>query len=79
MRSRITITDLDRPKESLEVELVASDKQGLTLAVPNTLVQFRMSRRGPSDFYVGSLGGRSYYFNPPPGDEVLLGSSLRLD
>jgi hypothetical protein len=63
---RIILADSDRPGETLEAEVISHDEAVLTLAVPNTTVQFRLLRRD-RDYvrYEGSLGGRNFYFVPP--------------
>jgi hypothetical protein len=61
---RITLTDIDRPGEALEVDIIAADETSLTLAVPNTSVQFRLFRHSRQAPYQGSLGGRSFCFIP---------------
>jgi hypothetical protein len=63
--THITLTDVDRPGETLEVEVVAGNESILKLAVPNTIVQFIVSRRGCEEPYEGSLGGRVFRFSPP--------------
>jgi hypothetical protein len=40
----------------------------LTLAVPNTSVQFRLFRQSRNAPYQGSLGGRSFCFVPLAGE-----------
>jgi hypothetical protein len=40
----------------------------LTLAVPNTSVQFRLFRHSRNAPYQGSLGGRSFCFIPHAGE-----------
>jgi len=62
---RITLVDVDRPGETLEVDVIASDEAVLQLQVPNTSVQFRLFRRDRTTAYEGSLGGRYFYFVPP--------------
>jgi hypothetical protein len=59
---RITLPDIDRPEEALEVDIIAADETSLTLAVPNTSVQFRLFRHSRQSPYHGSLGGRSFCF-----------------
>jgi hypothetical protein len=61
---RIAITDVDRPGETLEVDIIAADETSLTLAVPNTSVQFKLLRHSRRASYTGSLGGRSFFFAP---------------
>jgi hypothetical protein len=61
---RITLTDIDRPGEALEVDIIAADETSLTLAVPNTSVQFRLFRHSRQAPYQGALGGRSFCFVP---------------
>lgn len=62
MERRIAITDVDRPGETLEVDIIAADETSLTLAVPNTSVQFKLFRHSRKAAYTGSLGGRSFFF-----------------
>ncbi|WP_428990903.1 hypothetical protein [Methylocapsa aurea] len=64
MERRITLTDIDRPGEALEVDIIAADETSLTLAVPNTSVQFRLFRHSRQAPYQGALGGRSFCFVP---------------
>lgn len=60
MRNRIKLLDQDRPNEFLEVEVVEAHPDELWLAVPNTIVEFRLRRRG--SVFEGSLGGRAFAF-----------------
>ncbi|HEY8260598.1 MAG TPA: hypothetical protein VIG55_05255 [Methylosinus sp.] len=55
---------IDRPGEALEVDIIAADETSLTLAVPNTSVQFQLFRHSRRALYQGSLGGRSFRFVP---------------
>jgi hypothetical protein len=61
MRNRIRLLDQDRPNEFLEVEVLEAGRDELWLAVPNTIVQFMLRRRG--DVFEGSLGGRAYAYS----------------
>lgn len=61
MRNRIRLLDPDRPNEFLEVEVVEARPNELWLAVPNTIVEFMLRRRG--DVFEGSLGGRAYAYS----------------
>jgi hypothetical protein len=61
---RITLTDIDRPGEPLEVDIIAADGTTLTLAVPNTSVQFRLFRHSREAPFQGSLGGRIFCYFP---------------
>lgn len=54
---RITLTDISRPGEALEVDIITADETWLTLAVPNTSVQFRLFRHSREAPYQESLGG----------------------
>ncbi len=65
MDKRITLVDVDRPGETLEVDVITSDETVLQLEVPNTNVQFRLFRRDRNAAYEGSLGGRYFSFVPP--------------
>ena len=62
---RIILVDVDRPGETLEVDLITSDETVLQLEVPNTNVQFRLFRRDRNAAYEGPLGGRYFCFIPP--------------
>jgi len=62
---RIILMDVDRPGETLEVDLITSDETVLQLEVPNTNVQFRLFRRDRNAAYEGPLGGRYFCFIPP--------------
>lgn len=64
MEGRIILIDVDRPGEALEVDIIAADETSLTLAAPNTSVQFRLFRHSRGALYQGSLGGRSFRFVP---------------
>jgi hypothetical protein len=64
VETRIAITDVDRPGETLQVDIIAADEASLTLAVPNTSVQFKLFRHGRKASYTGSLGGRNFFFAP---------------
>ncbi|MBY6243692.1 hypothetical protein [Methylosinus sp. Sm6] len=68
---RITLTDIDRPGEALEVDIVAADETSLTLAVPNTSVQFKLFRHSRKASYTGSLGGRSFFCSPDVVDSTM--------
>lgn len=65
MKNRIRLLDQDRPNEFLEVEVLEARRDELWLAVPNTIVQFRLRRRG--DVFEGSLGGRAFAFSSQHG------------
>ncbi len=65
MDKRITLVDVDRPGETLQVDVITSDETVLQLEVPNTNVQFRLFRRDRNAAYEGSLGGRYFCFIPP--------------
>lgn len=60
MKNRIKLLDQDRPNEFLEVEVIEAGPDELWLAVPNTIVQFRLRRRG--DVFEGTLGGRAFEY-----------------
>lgn len=61
MRNRIRLLDQDRPNEFLEVEVLEAGRDELLLAVPNTIVQFKLRRWG--NVFEGSLGGRAFVFS----------------
>lgn len=70
VNGRIVLTDLDRPEETLKVEIVALDEAVLSVSVPNTIVQFKLFRHKRSAVYVGSLGGRSFVFVPTEAEAI---------
>jgi len=74
---RITLSDIDRPGEALEVDIIAADGTSLTLAVPNTSVQFRVYRHSREAPYRGSLGGRIFCFIPLAVDAKRTVAKLR--
>ena len=64
MKSCIWLTDVDRPEESLQAEIVEIDARTLRLAVPNTNVEFFLRRNNGGLLYEGALGGRYFVFDP---------------
>ncbi|WP_166144381.1 hypothetical protein [Methylosinus sp. RM1] len=64
MNARIELTDIDRPREPLEVEVVESNARAMVVAVPGTIMKFelRLSQDGAS--FEGAIGGRYFRFDP---------------
>jgi hypothetical protein len=62
----IILVDVDRPGKTFEVDVLAVDERVLKVAVPNTVVQFSLFRRGRA--YEGALGGRIFRFTPTAAD-----------
>ncbi len=70
--TRVLLTDVDRPKEPLEVDILESSPTLLKAAVPNTIIAFTLRRYDQSSCFEGHLGGRTFTYelpkasNPPP-------------
>lgn len=60
-RARIRLQDQDRPGEFMEAEVVTEGREEMLLAVPNTIVEFWLRRRG--EVFQGSLGGRTFAYS----------------
>lgn len=61
---RISLIDVDRPSEPLEVDVQASNTRTLRVLVPNSLVIFELHRHDDESPFEGTLGGRYFSFNP---------------
>lgn len=61
----IQLIDVDRPGETLDVEVERGNGSVLVVLVPNTIVRFELRRRTASGPFEGSVGGRSFCFSPP--------------
>jgi hypothetical protein len=66
MERRIKLTDIDRPDEPLEVEIERLAETTLRVLVPNTVIRFELRRASEAAPFEGSLGGRSFAFDPEP-------------
>lgn len=66
MDRRITLTDVDRPDEPLVVEIERVTETTLRVVVPSTIVRFDLRRHREDLPFEGSLGGRSFSFDPEP-------------
>ncbi|ATQ70763.1 hypothetical protein CQW49_22520 (plasmid) [Methylosinus trichosporium OB3b] len=64
MNARITLTDIDRPREPLEVEVVESKARTMIVAVPGTIMEFQLRRSRDGAAFEGAIGGRYFRFDP---------------
>lgn len=64
MTGRITLIDVDRPDEPLEVEVIGSNPRMLRVAVPNTVVEFDLRRSHEDALFEGTVGARWFSFDP---------------
>jgi hypothetical protein len=69
MTSRILLIDVDREDEPLEALIEQRRPLVLRLKVANTAVVFEMSRTDREKPFTGSLGGRSFTFDPRAATE----------
>ena len=63
VQQRILLTDIERPKEPLDVEILELTATDLTVKVANTEVLFRLRKREIGMIFEGSLGARSFEFD----------------
>ena len=63
---RILLTDIERPQEPLDVEILELTATDLTAKVANTEVLFRLRKRDIGMIFEGSLGARSFEFDAEP-------------
>ena len=66
VQQRILLTDIERPKEPLDVEILELTATDLTVKVANTEVLFRLRKREIGMIFEGSLGARSFEFDAEP-------------
>jgi hypothetical protein len=66
VQQRILLTDIERPKEPLDVEILELSATVLTVKVANTEVLFRLRKREIGMMFEGSLGARSFEFDARP-------------
>jgi hypothetical protein len=64
MNARIKLTDVDRPREPLEVEVVESNARTMIVAVPGTIMEFALRRSQDGASFEGAIGGRYFRFEP---------------
>jgi len=62
MKTRIRLSDADRPEEIFAVDVEEATASRLRVSVPNTIVSFVLTRREEDETFAGSLGGRVYVF-----------------
>ena len=63
VQQRILLTDIERPNEPLDVEILELTATDLTVKVANTEVLFRLRKREIGMIFEGSLGARSFEFD----------------
>jgi len=66
VQQRFLLTDIERPKEPLDVEILELTATILTVKVANTEVLFRLRKREIGTMFEGSLGARSFEFDAAP-------------
>jgi hypothetical protein len=66
VQQRIFLTDIERPNEPLDVEILELTATDLTAKVANTEVLFRLRKREIGMIFEGSLGARSFEFDAQP-------------
>jgi hypothetical protein len=66
VQRRILLTDIERPQEPLDVELLELTATDLKVKVANTEVLFRLRKREMGMMFEGSLGARSFEFDAAP-------------
>jgi hypothetical protein len=59
VQQRILLTDIERPKEPLDAEILELTATNLTVRVANTEVLFHLRKREIGMIFEGSLGARS--------------------
>jgi hypothetical protein len=63
VQHRILLTDIERPNEPLDVEILELTATDLTAKVANTEVLFHLRKREIGMIFEGSLGARSFEFD----------------
>jgi hypothetical protein len=66
VQRRILLTDIERPKEPLDVEILELTATNLTVRVANTEVLFHLRKRKIGMIFEGSLGARGFEFDAEP-------------
>ncbi len=66
VQQRILLTDIERPKEPLDVKILELATTILTVRVANTEILFRLRKREIGMIFEGSLGARSFEFDAQP-------------
>jgi hypothetical protein len=66
VQRRIMLTDIERPKAPLDVEILELTATNMTVKVANTEVLFHLRKREIGMIFVGSLGARSFEFDSEP-------------
>jgi hypothetical protein len=66
VQHRISLTDIERPNEPLDVEILELTATDLTAKVANTEVLFHLRKREIGMIFEGSLGARSFEFDAQP-------------
>jgi hypothetical protein len=66
VQRRILLTDIERPKEPLDVEIMELTATNLTVRVANTEVLFHLRKRETGMMFEGALGARSFEFDAQP-------------
>ena len=63
VQQRILLTDIERPQEPLDVDIMELTATDLNVKVANTEVLFRLRKREIGMIFEGSLGARSFEFD----------------
>jgi len=63
VQQRILLTDIERPSEPLDVEILELTATDLKVKVANTEVLFRLRKREIGMIFEGSLGAQSFEFD----------------
>jgi hypothetical protein len=66
VQPRIFLTDIERPNEPLDVEILELSATDLTVKVANTEVLFHLRKRETGMMFEGALGARSFEFDAQP-------------
>ena len=66
VQQRILLTDIERPNEPLDVEILELSATVLTVKVANKESLFRLRKREIGVIFEGSIGARSFEFDAQP-------------
>jgi hypothetical protein len=66
VQRRILLTDIERPQEPLDVDIMELTATDLKVKVANTEVLFPLRKREIGMMFEGSLGARSFEFDAEP-------------
>jgi hypothetical protein len=66
VQRRILLTDIERPQEPLDVEILELTATDLKVKVANTEILFRLRKREIGMIFESSLGARSFEFDSAP-------------